>query len=64
VAQALAADARIVYVDNDPMVLAHARALLTSTSDGATAYVPADIRDTEKVLPPLSVSSSCPSMSP
>jgi SAM-dependent methyltransferase len=50
VAQALASDARIVYVDNDPMVLAHARALLTSTSDGATAYVPADIRDTEKVL--------------
>jgi O-methyltransferase involved in polyketide biosynthesis len=50
VAQALASDARIVYVDNDPMVLAHARALLTSTPDGATAYVPADIRDAEKVL--------------
>jgi len=50
VAQAMASDARIVYVDNDPMVLAHARALLTSTPDGATAYVPADIRDTEKVL--------------
>jgi O-methyltransferase involved in polyketide biosynthesis len=50
VAQALASDARIVYVDNGPMVLAHARALLTSTPDGATAYVPADIRDAEKVL--------------
>jgi S-adenosyl methyltransferase len=50
VAQAIAPDARIVYVDNDPMVLAHARALLTGAPEGATAYVPADIRDTEKVL--------------
>jgi hypothetical protein len=50
VAQDLAPDARIVYVDNDPMVLAHARALLTTAPEGATAYVPADIRDTEKVL--------------
>ncbi|MGE5292331.1 MAG: SAM-dependent methyltransferase [Micromonosporaceae bacterium] len=50
VAQAIAADARIVYVDSDPMVLAHARALLTSAPEGATAYVSADIRDTEKVL--------------
>jgi hypothetical protein len=50
VAQGIAPDTRIVYVDNDPMVLAHARALLTSTREGATAYVSADIRDTEKVL--------------
>ena len=50
VAQVLAPDTRIVYVDNDPMVLAHARALLTTAPEGATAYVPADIRDTEKVL--------------
>jgi hypothetical protein len=50
VAQVVAPDARIVYVDNDPMVLAHARALLTTAPEGATAYVPADIRDTEKVL--------------
>ena len=50
VAQAIAPDARIVYVDNDPIVLAHARALLTSTGDGATAYVQADIRETGKVL--------------
>ena len=50
VAQGIAPDARIVYVDNDPMVLAHARALLTSTREGATAYLSADIRDTEKVL--------------
>ena len=38
--------ARIVYVDNDPIVLAHARALLTSTPEGATAYIDADLRDT------------------
>jgi predicted O-methyltransferase YrrM len=45
VAQAAAPDARIVYVDNDPIVLAHARALLTSTAQGATAYLDADLRD-------------------
>jgi hypothetical protein len=50
VAQAVAPQARIVYVDNDPIVLAHARALLTSTPDGATAYVDADVRDPEKIL--------------
>ena len=42
--------ARIVYVDNDPIVLSHARALLTSGPDGETAYVDADIRDTDRVL--------------
>ena len=50
VAQATAPDARIVYADNDPMVLTYARALLTSTAEGATAYLQADIRDTDKVL--------------
>ena len=50
VAQATASDARIVYADNDPMVLTYARALLTSTPAGATAYLQADIRDTDKVL--------------
>jgi trans-aconitate methyltransferase len=50
VAQAAAPDARIVYVDNDPMVLAHARALLTSTSQGATAYLDADLREPDKIL--------------
>ncbi len=50
VAQNAAADARIVYVDNDPIVLAHARALLTSTPEGATAYVQADARDTDTIL--------------
>jgi hypothetical protein len=50
VAQATCPDARIVYADNDPMVLTYARALLTSTPEGATAYLQADIRDTDKVL--------------
>ena len=50
VAQATARDARVVYADNDPMVLTYARALLTSTPEGATAYLQADIRDTDKVL--------------
>jgi O-methyltransferase involved in polyketide biosynthesis len=50
VAQAIAPDTRIVYVDNDPIVLAHARALLTSTPEGATAYVDADARDTGTIL--------------
>ena len=42
--------ARIVYVDNDPLVLAHARALLTSTPEGVTHYVDADLRDPETIL--------------
>jgi S-adenosyl methyltransferase len=50
VAQQVASEARIVYVDNDPIVLSHARALLTSTADGATAYVDADLRETATVL--------------
>jgi len=50
VAQSVAPDSRIVYVDNDPMVLAHARALLTSSAEGTTAYLDADLRDTEKIL--------------
>ena len=50
VAQEIAPDSRIVYVDNDPIVLAYARALLASAPEGVTAYVPSDIRDTEKVL--------------
>jgi hypothetical protein len=50
VAQAVAPAARIVYVDNDPIVLAHARALLTSSREGATAYLDADIKDTLAIL--------------
>jgi hypothetical protein len=50
VAQLVAPDARVVYVDNDPMVLAHARALLSGGEQGATAYLDADLRDTGKIL--------------
>ncbi|MER5953495.1 SAM-dependent methyltransferase [Streptomyces sp. NPDC001893] len=50
VAQRIAPEARIVYVDNDPVVLAHARALLASGPQGATAYIDADLRDPAKIL--------------
>ncbi|MGW1980157.1 SAM-dependent methyltransferase [Streptomyces sp. NPDC001889] len=50
VAQRAAPDARIVYVDNDPLVLSHARALLTSTSEGRTDYLDADLRDAGAIL--------------
>jgi hypothetical protein len=50
VAQAVAPESRVVYVDYDPVVLAHARALLTSHEAGATEYLDADLRDTGKIL--------------
>ncbi|MDX3693811.1 SAM-dependent methyltransferase [Streptomyces europaeiscabiei] len=50
VAQRTARDARIVYVDHDPTVLAHANALLTSTPEGATAFIAADLRDPDTIL--------------
>ena len=50
VAQSVAPECRIVYVDNDPIVLAHARALLTSIFEGACAYVDADLKDVSKVV--------------
>jgi hypothetical protein len=50
VAQSVAPEARVVYVDNDPIVLTHARALLTSHEQGTTAYVDADLRDTGRIL--------------
>jgi S-adenosyl methyltransferase len=50
VAQAIDPECRIVYVDNDPVVLAHARALLTSTPEGATDYIDADLRDGDQIL--------------
>ena len=50
VAQRVAADSRIVYVDNDPVVLAHARALLTSTRAGTVSYLNADLRDPDTIL--------------
>jgi hypothetical protein len=49
VAQRVAPESRVVYVDNDPVVLSHARALLTSTQ-GVTAYVDADLRDPDRIL--------------
>jgi hypothetical protein len=50
VAQRAAPDSRVVYVDNDPIVLAHARALLTSDPPGATDYIDADLRNTGAIL--------------
>jgi SAM-dependent methyltransferase len=50
VAQRLAPESRIVYVDHDPLILAHARSLLTSTPEGATQYIDADGRDSARVL--------------
>ncbi|MEV5413070.1 SAM-dependent methyltransferase [Thermopolyspora sp. NPDC052614] len=49
-AQCAAPDSRIVYVDNDPLVLAHARALLTGTSPGTVDYIDADLRDPDRII--------------
>jgi hypothetical protein len=46
----MAPESRIVYVDNDPLVLAHARALLTSSPEGVTSYIDADLHDPEAIL--------------
>ena len=50
VAQEVMPEARIVYVDNDPIVLVHARARLTSSPQGRTAYIDADLRDVDRIL--------------
>lgn len=50
VAQKVAPDARVVYVDNDPIVLVHAQALMTSHDAGATAFIEADLREPQKIL--------------
>ncbi|AGZ44693.1 SAM-dependent methyltransferase [Actinoplanes friuliensis] len=50
VAQGIAPESRVVYVDNDPMVMVHARALLTSTPAGRTTYLEADLRSPETIL--------------
>jgi hypothetical protein len=50
VAQRIAPDSKVVYVDNDPLVLVHARALLVGRPEGVTSYVDADVRDPEKIL--------------
>ena len=50
VAQLIAPDSRVVYVDNDPMVMVHAQALLTSVSAGRTTYIEADLREPAAIL--------------
>ncbi|MER5548866.1 SAM-dependent methyltransferase [Streptomyces sp. NPDC002586] len=50
VAQRIAPESRVVYVDNDPLVLAHARALLTSTPEGRTDYLDEDLRHVDSIL--------------
>ena len=50
IAQQVAPESRIVYVDNDPMVLVHAQALLTSAPGGMTSYIEADVRDPDAIL--------------
>jgi S-adenosyl methyltransferase len=50
VAQRVAPECRIVYVDNDPIVMVHAQALLNSRPEGACAYIEADVRDPESIL--------------
>ena len=55
VAQRIGPDSRIVYVDNDPMVMVHARALLTSTPEGETRYIEEDLRHPAKILDAASI---------
>ncbi|MEU9986484.1 SAM-dependent methyltransferase [Streptomyces sp. NPDC048045] len=50
IAQRIAPESRIVYVDNDPIVLVHARSLLTSSPEGVTDYVDADVRDPDAIM--------------
>lgn len=50
IAQRIAPDSRIVYVDNDPIVLVHARSLLTSSPEGVTDYVDADVHDPDAIV--------------
>ena len=50
IAQGIAPESRVVYTDNDPIVLAHARALMVSTAEGRTSYVQSDLRTPEQLL--------------
>jgi hypothetical protein len=50
VAQEVAPESRIIYVDNDPLVMVHARALIQSSPQGVTKYVEADLRDPDRIL--------------
>ncbi|EFC79670.1 protein of unknown function DUF574 [Parafrankia sp. EUN1f] len=58
IAQGIAPESRVVYADNDPIVLAHARALLTSTPEGKTAYLDADLREPEKILASVEIAET------
>jgi hypothetical protein len=57
VAQRLAPESRVLYVDNDPIVLAHARALMKSTPQGKTSFIQADVREPQAILSHPSLSS-------
>ena len=50
IAQGIAPESRIAYVDNDPIVLTHARALMSSTTEGSTCYIDADLRDIDSII--------------
>ncbi|MFI8082291.1 SAM-dependent methyltransferase [Kitasatospora sp. NPDC086009] len=50
IAQGIAPEARVAYVDNDPIVLTHARALMSSTEEGRTSYIDADFRDVDSII--------------
>ncbi|MFJ9950878.1 SAM-dependent methyltransferase [Kitasatospora sp. NPDC091207] len=50
IAQGIAPEARVAYVDNDPIVLTHARALMSSTEEGRTSYIDADFRDVDSIM--------------
>ena len=58
IAQAAAPETKVVYVDNDPIVLAHARALLTSQDVGETAFILADLREPESILEHATLTST------
>jgi hypothetical protein len=58
VAQALVPECRVAYADNDPIVLAHARALLASSPEGRTTYIDADLREPEKILASAAVAKT------
>ena len=64
VAQEEAPESRVVYVDNDPIVLSHARALLTSTPQGRSAYIDADLCQPETILGPRACATRSISASP
>jgi hypothetical protein len=58
VAQAVAPEARVVYTDNDPIVLTHARALMQGTPEGQTAYLQADFTDAEAIISSVEVAET------